>query len=199
MKHYQNRREFLASNVFSGCRRVRAFRAHFRAVNPDSKPAILGGEAPKYDSGPVWPFFAGDEIERLTEVFTSRRWNRGGADSPTLVFENDFAAMLGSKFGLAVSSGTTALQTAPGARYRSRRRSYRYSLHLRRYDQQHPRMLRIARLCRRRSGNLPARPRASRQARQRSNASYFARTHRRCACRHGRVPGAWRKTRPARD
>ena len=30
----------------------------------------------------------------------------------------------------------------------------------------------------------------SRQARQRSNASYFARTHRRCACRHGRVPGA---------
>lgn len=117
MKHYQNRREFLASNVsLATAAAFGAFSAPiFGAVNPDSKPAILGGEAPKYDSGPAWPFFAGDEIERLTEVFTSRRWNRGGADSPTLVFENDFAAMLGSKFGLAVSSGTTALQTALSA------------------------------------------------------------------------------------
>ncbi len=117
MNRNQNRREFLATNLsLAAVAAIDALGAPiYGAIDADSKPAILGGDAPDYDSGPAWPFFAGDEVERLKEVFESRRWNRGDESSPTVVFENEFAEMMGSKFGLAVSSGTTALQTALSA------------------------------------------------------------------------------------
>lgn len=117
MNSKQNRREFLAAGAsLAAAVALDAFSAPiYGAVDANSKPAILGGDAIKYDAGPAWPFFAGNEVERLTEVFESRQWNRGDESSPTVVFENDFAKLLGSKFGLAVSSGTTALQTALSA------------------------------------------------------------------------------------
>ena len=117
MNSNQNRREFLAAGAsLAAAVALDAFSAPiYGAVDANSKPAILGGDAIKYDAGPAWPFFAGNEVERLTEVFESRQWNRGDESSPTVVFENDFAKLLGSKFGLAVSSGTTALQTALSA------------------------------------------------------------------------------------
>lgn len=114
MSERQTRREFLAKNAsIAAAAALYSFSSpSYGQVPENTKPAILGGEAPAYDSGPAWPFFAGDETNRLCDVFLSRQWNRGGEDSPTVKFENDFAALVGSKFGLAVSSGTAALTTA---------------------------------------------------------------------------------------
>ena len=116
MNSKQNRREFLAAGAsLAAATALDAFSPIYGAVDLNAKPAILGGDKLKYDAGPLWPTFVGGEVERLTEVFESRQWNRGDESSPTVVFENEFAKLLGSKFGLAVSSGTTALQTALSA------------------------------------------------------------------------------------
>lgn len=82
----------------------------FGAIDPNGKPAILGGDAPAYDAGPVWPPISGDEIGRLESVLNSRFWCRSG--QPLCVtndFEAAFAEHCGAKRCVAVNSGTSAL------------------------------------------------------------------------------------------
>ncbi|MBR5627249.1 MAG: DegT/DnrJ/EryC1/StrS family aminotransferase [Thermoguttaceae bacterium] len=82
----------------------------YGAIDPDGKPAILGGEGVSYNAGPSWPVLNGDELERLDAVLKSRNWCRSG--NPACVtndFEAAYAEMCGAKHCIAVNSGTSAL------------------------------------------------------------------------------------------
>ena len=62
-------------------------------------------------------FYDEAEQRELTAVIESRnpfRWY-AGADSKVLAFESEFAARMGTKYVVAVTSGTAALQTAMAA------------------------------------------------------------------------------------
>ncbi len=114
----QTRREFIAQNATLAAATALGVAAapSLGAVAENAKPAILGGEPLATDSGPAWPIFVGDEEERLAQVFRSRQWGR--AWNPNCVvdqFENEFAKIMGSTYGIAVSSGTAALTTALAA------------------------------------------------------------------------------------
>ena len=80
--------------------------------------AIKGG--PKAVDRPIispWPIYDEREKEALTEVLESRKWGRSGFDyynhegSKLWQFERAFADFHDGKYALAVSSGTTALET----------------------------------------------------------------------------------------
>lgn len=82
----------------------------YGAVDPNGKPAVLGGDKPAYNSGPAWPVLEGDELERLDAVLKSRNWCRSG--NPACVtndFEAAFARTCGAKHCIATNAGTTAL------------------------------------------------------------------------------------------
>jgi 8-amino-3,8-dideoxy-alpha-D-manno-octulosonate transaminase len=62
-------------------------------------------------------FYGEDEQRQLTEVIEGKnpfRWY-AGPDSKVLAFEQEFARHMGTRYALAVTSGTTALQTALAA------------------------------------------------------------------------------------
>lgn len=82
----------------------------YGAVDPNGKPAILGGDAPAYDAGPQWPVLEGDELDRLGEVLRTGNWCRSG--NPKCVtndFEKAYAERCGAKHCIATNAGTTAL------------------------------------------------------------------------------------------
>ena len=82
----------------------------YGAIDPNGKPAILGGEKAAYSAGPVWPVLEGDELERLDSVLKSRNWCRSGNPAClTNDFEAAYAAMCGAKHCIATNSGTSAL------------------------------------------------------------------------------------------
>ena len=82
----------------------------YGAIDPNGKPAILGGEAPSYNAGPAWPPILGDEVQRLESVLHSRLWCRSGQPQcVTNDFEAAFAEHCGAKHCVAVNSGTSAL------------------------------------------------------------------------------------------
>ena len=75
-----------------------------------SKLAIKGGEPVRESPFPQWPVFDRREVEALREVVNSRFWGIGGRKVKE--FEGKFAAYQGAKYGVAVTSGTTALEIA---------------------------------------------------------------------------------------
>jgi len=117
-KKNQTRRDFIAQNAsFAAATALGVAAApSLGAGTENAKPAILGGKPIDLDSEPAWPIFVGDEEERLAEVFRSRQWGRAwNADCIVDQFENEFAKIMGSTYGIAVSSGTAALTTALAA------------------------------------------------------------------------------------
>lgn len=81
-----------------------------------SKPtlALHGGEPVRSRPFLSWPQFDSNEERLLLEVLHSGGWWRYGGHH-VKAFEEAFAAEHGAKFGLAVSSGTLALETCVSA------------------------------------------------------------------------------------
>jgi len=72
--------------------------------------AIKGGEPIRKKPFPRWPVFDEKEFEALKEVLYSGVWGIGGKKKKE--FEEKFAAYQDAKYGVAVTSGTAALEIA---------------------------------------------------------------------------------------
>jgi len=78
-----------------------------------AKLAINGGPSEAADLRekiPKWPDFTEDDKKALLEVLESRRWCRIYPGSKAELFEKDFSEYHDAKHGIAVSSGTVALE-----------------------------------------------------------------------------------------
>jgi len=75
-----------------------------------SKLAIDGGERVRTKSFPAWPVWDESELNALREVLESGAWGIGGRKVPE--FEEKFASYVGARYGICVTSGTTALEVA---------------------------------------------------------------------------------------
>jgi dTDP-4-amino-4,6-dideoxygalactose transaminase len=73
--------------------------------------ALLGGSPVRTDPYPTWPIVEDRDVEAVAEVIRSGRWGRLGA-TQVREFEQAFATYQGSAHGLAVNSGTVALELA---------------------------------------------------------------------------------------
>ena len=118
-----NRREFLANVGSAGAASVLAGSigaSPGMAAHDHEKLAIDGGTPVRkhgLGTGPYGPQFYDDvEKKELLEALASRspfRWH--GPDSKSLQFEKAYAAHIGVKHAIGVTSGTTALYTAMAA------------------------------------------------------------------------------------
>jgi dTDP-4-amino-4,6-dideoxygalactose transaminase len=72
--------------------------------------AINGGEQTRTQPWPAWPIFDDNDRAALLEVLESGSWGIGGAAGEAMLQE--FAGFHDAKYGVAVTSGTTALETA---------------------------------------------------------------------------------------
>ena len=79
-----------------------------------SELALLGGKKVKTKPFPLWPQFDDAEREALNQVLESRVWWRTPG-TRTLEFEQAFARFHGARHGLAVTSGTAALEVTMAA------------------------------------------------------------------------------------
>ncbi|MEM2870923.1 MAG: DegT/DnrJ/EryC1/StrS family aminotransferase [Candidatus Caldarchaeum sp.] len=71
------------------------------------KPAIRGGEPVRKRPFPSWPFSGDDEVREVLEVLREGPWSAG---SPKIkLFEEEFASFHHAKYGVACTSGSTAL------------------------------------------------------------------------------------------
>ncbi|MEM1937843.1 MAG: DegT/DnrJ/EryC1/StrS family aminotransferase, partial [Candidatus Caldarchaeum sp.] len=71
------------------------------------KPAIRGGEPVRKRPFPSWPFAGDDEVREVLEVLREGPWSAG---SPKIkLFEEEFASFHHAKYGVACTSGSTAL------------------------------------------------------------------------------------------
>ena len=79
-----------------------------------SELAIKGGKPVRSKEWPKWPIYDERELKALEEVLRSRFWGGGvGRSGPKEAeFEEKFARYHGCKYGICVSSGTTALHIA---------------------------------------------------------------------------------------
>ena len=87
-----------------------------------SKLALLGGAPVRTAPFPAWPVFDETEERALLDVLHGGRWWRytmgeaiepdsaGATDSAVATFQRDFAQAQGSRFGIACSTGTAALE-----------------------------------------------------------------------------------------
>jgi dTDP-4-amino-4,6-dideoxygalactose transaminase len=87
-----------------------------------SKLALLGGAPVRTAPFPAWPVFDETEERALLQVLRGGRWWRytmgeaiepdsaDAADSAVVTFQRDFAQAQGSRFGIACSTGTAALE-----------------------------------------------------------------------------------------
>lgn len=72
--------------------------------------AITGGTPVYNESWPTWPIYGKREQELLQQVLTSGKW---AGDGPMEAqFQRSFADLHGARYGVAVNSGTMALQLA---------------------------------------------------------------------------------------
>ena len=76
-----------------------------------SKLAILGGEPVRKKPWPAWPDGREEDVRAVAEVVRSGKWWQHAGEH-TLTFEREFAAYQEARHGVAVNSGTTALQVA---------------------------------------------------------------------------------------
>ena len=72
--------------------------------------AINGGEPVRRKPFPSWPVYGEEELNALREVLESGFWGIGGKKKEE--FEREFAAYHDAKYGVAVTSGTAALELA---------------------------------------------------------------------------------------
>ena len=72
--------------------------------------AVYGGSPVREAPYPPWPALGPGDLERVTEVLRSPDW--GGSGEGVEAFEELFAQFHDSAFGIAVSSGTMALELA---------------------------------------------------------------------------------------
>ena len=72
--------------------------------------ALNGGEAVRSAPYPAWPALGPGDLERVREVLESPDW--GGGGEVVEAFEELFAQYHDSSFGIAVSSGSMALELA---------------------------------------------------------------------------------------
>jgi len=80
-----------------------------------SKLAINGGPAEAAELKekiPKWPMVTEDDKKAVLEVLESRRWCRIYPNSKAELFEKAFSKYHDAKYGIAVSSGTAALELA---------------------------------------------------------------------------------------
>ena len=73
--------------------------------------AARGGDPVRSKSFPTWPIWGDEEIENLTSVIKSGQWG-SLKGKITRQFEEKFAEFQQAQYGIAVNSGTTALQIA---------------------------------------------------------------------------------------
>lgn len=73
-----------------------------------AKLALNGGEPVRKKPFPKWPIFSEKEMKALKDVLESGFWGVGGSRKKE--FEEKFAAYQHAKHGIAVTSGTTALE-----------------------------------------------------------------------------------------
>jgi len=71
--------------------------------------ALLGGVGEVTEAIPEWPIFGEEERKALLECFDSGNWFQG---ERVEAFESRFAGLQGARFGVATTSGTTALEVA---------------------------------------------------------------------------------------
>ena len=71
--------------------------------------ALLGGEPVRPDPYPTWPVFDDTEVDAVADVVRTGEWGRLGSHR-VIAFERAFAAFQGAAYGLAVNSGTSALE-----------------------------------------------------------------------------------------
>jgi dTDP-4-amino-4,6-dideoxygalactose transaminase len=72
--------------------------------------ALHGGTPLRKHPWPAWPQINSEDIQAVSDVVQSGTWGVGGTRVPKL--EATFSAHHGAKYGIATSSGTTALQVA---------------------------------------------------------------------------------------
>jgi len=77
-----------------------------------AKMAMNGGKKVRTKPWPTWPVWDEREIRALEEVVRSGQWGRLYENSKVEEFEKAFAAYQDAKFGVAVTSGTAALDIA---------------------------------------------------------------------------------------
>ena len=75
-----------------------------------SELALLGGEPTRIKPFPRWPFFGDEEERELLDALRSGNWSVGGAK--LAAFEREFASFQHARYGLACTSGSTALLIA---------------------------------------------------------------------------------------
>lgn len=75
-----------------------------------AKLALLGGEPVRRRTFPKWPVFDDREVKALLSVLESGLWGVGGQRKKE--FEERFAAYQHAKYGVAVTSGTAALEVS---------------------------------------------------------------------------------------
>lgn len=78
------------------------------------KAALLGGKPVKPDAFPGWPVEDASDENELLGVMRGGKWGRLNGPE-TAKFEQQFAALMGARYCLGVSSGTAALLTTLGA------------------------------------------------------------------------------------
>ena len=71
--------------------------------------ALLGGNPVRPDPYPAWPVFDETEVNAVADVVRTGEWGRLGSHR-VIAFERAFAAYQGATYGLAVNSGTSALE-----------------------------------------------------------------------------------------
>ena len=75
-----------------------------------AKLALKGGEPVRTQPFPKWPIFDKRELEALKSVLESGLWGIGGSRKKE--FEEKFASYQHAKYGVAVTSGTAALEVS---------------------------------------------------------------------------------------
>jgi dTDP-4-amino-4,6-dideoxygalactose transaminase len=86
-------------------------------VNNKERPAILGGEMAVQRHKPTWPKLTGEMIDAVMEELCripehGHRWSNAARSGKILDLEEAFKAYQGTKYALAVSSGSAALDAA---------------------------------------------------------------------------------------
>lgn len=117
MKSNLTRRDFLGSAVGAAAGLATSGRAYAKtALKPAGGAglAILGGSPVRTQPFPSWPIIKENDEKGWMQVLMTGKWNRLDGHFAQQ-FETTWARLLGAKYGLATSSGTTALLTSANA------------------------------------------------------------------------------------
>jgi perosamine synthetase len=109
-----SRRKFIANTGYGAILTMAAGGMPLFTINRNlsSRPAYLGGNQVRTSSFPSWPVWDDNDESAILPVLRSGIWSR--RDVVTRA-ENKFAELMGSKYCLLTTHGTTALVTALAA------------------------------------------------------------------------------------